>query len=325
MNGVLFMRYKQKIILTALVIAAIAAAVGLFVVKKFNNDEYRLSASLYFFDDKKTSIIEEVRDISYTYRETISSKVLDELIKGSMDKKCVSPIGKGVKILNMENSEGDLRVDFSREFLSGDSSQDILATYAVIKSLCSVGDVRRVKVTVENKDIVAPDGNVIDYLASSDINISSNDDASGIVLLYFPSKTTQKLVSEVRKIGSSEDKKTLERYIVNEIIKGPADKNLQPVLTSDTTLISAETKDGICYVNFKSNFIDKNTGDKELLAIYSIVNSLTELESVRQVQFLIDGKKVNNFGQTYIGDIFSRNENVIENAPPQPTDHHEEY
>lgn len=307
------MKNKQRMLLTVLIIAAVIVAAGLFAAKSINNDKYKIDVSLYFFDDKKTSIIEEMRAVSYGDSDSLSSIVLNELTKGSVDKKCVSPINKDVKILHIKNNDGNLNVDFSREFLSGDSSQDILATYAVVKSLCSIGNVRRVKVTVENKDIVAPDGNVIDYLSSSDINISKNDDTSGIVVLYFPSKTTQKLVTEVRTI-SSEDKKTKEQYIVNEIIKGPQDKNLQSVIASDTVLISAETKDGVCYVNFKSNFIDKNAGAKEKLAVYSIVNSLTELENIRQVQFLIDGKKVDNFGQTYIGDLFYRNETLIENS-----------
>lgn len=302
---------KKKLILTAVIIAAAAAAVGLLILKTLDDNEYRIDASLYFFDDKKTSIVEEVRDIKYSHTGELPSKILDEVIKGPVDKKCVSPINKDVKILHMKNDDGQLNVDFSREFLSGDSSQDILATYAVVKSLCSAANVKQVKVTVENKDITAPDGNVIDYLSSSDINISRGDDSSGIVVLYFPSKTTQKLVTEVRNI-SSEDKKTKEQYIVNEIIKGPQNKELQAVVAPDTNLISAETKDGVCYVNFKSNFIDKNSGAKEKLAVYSIVNSLTELENVRQVQFLIDGKKVDNFGQTFIGDLFYRNEDLIE-------------
>ena len=304
------MKALKGIIITAAIIA-IVAAVGVFISNVTDGDRYGVDVSLYFFDDKKTSIVEEVHEINYSDSHDLPYAVLEELMRGPVNKKCVSPINKDVKILHVKNNEGAMNVDLSREFLSGDSSQDILATYAVVKSMCSLANVQSVKVTVENKDIVAPDGNVIDYLSNSDINISSEDDSSDVVLLYFPSKTTQMLVREVRSI-SSEDKKTKEQYIVNEIITGPQNKELQSVLATDTTLISAETKDGICYLNFKSNFIDKNSGSKEKLAVYSIVNSLTELENVEQVQFLIDGKKVDTFGQTYIGDMFYRNDMLIE-------------
>lgn len=312
------MKPLRNLLVTACVIAAIVA-VGVIINKAMDNNKYGVDVSLYFFNDKKTSIVEEVHEINYNTNSDLPDKVLEELIKGPVNKKCVSPINKNVKILHIKSYEEKLNVDFSREFLSGDSSQDILATYAVVKSLCSLRNVKSVKVTVENKDIVAPDGSVIDYLSSSDINISSEDNSSGVVVLYFPSKTTQKLVTEVRNI-SSENKKTKEQYIVNEIIKGPQNKELQSVLASDTTLISAETKDGVCYLNFKSNFIDKNSGSKEKLAVYAIVNSLTELENVAQVQFLIDGKKVDTFGQTYIGDIFYRNESLIEGKQTHPSE-----
>lgn len=304
------MKGLRNLLITAAIIAAVVI-IGGIINDAMDNNKYGMDVSLYFFNDKKSSIVEEVHEINYNVSSALPERVLSELMKGPVNKKCVSPINKNVKILHIKNEDGMLNVDFSREFLSGDSSQDILATYAVVKSLCSLRNVKSVKVTVENKDIVALDGTVIDYLSNSDINISSEDNSAGVVIVYFPSKSTQKLVAETRSI-SVEDKKIKEQYIVNEIIKGPQSKELQSVLAADTTLISAETKDGVCYLNFKSNFIDKNSGSKEKSAIYSIVNSLTELENVSQVQFLIDGKKVDTFGQTYIGDIFRRNESLID-------------
>lgn len=133
------------------------------------------------------------------------------------------------------------------------------------------------------------------------------------MVLYFASKDKKKLVKEQRTIRIT-DKQPVERYIINELIKGPENKDYGAVLTSDTTLVSAETTDGTCFVNFKSNLVDKNSGgaDKENLAVYAIVNSLTELEGVQNVQFLIDGKKTDNFGSISIRDFIYRNEEMIE-------------
>ena len=87
------------------------------------------------------------------------------------------------------------------------------------------------------------------------------------------------------------------------------------VLSADTSIISAQTTDGTCFVNFTSSFAGRNSGDekKERLAIYSIVNSLTELKTVQNVQFLVEGKKLSEFGTISISDSFFRNEKIIEN------------
>ena len=46
-------------------------------------------------------------------------------------------------------------------------------------------------------------------------------------------------------------------------------------------------------------------------SIYSIVDSLTELETIERVQFLMDGKKVSDFGNINIGSMFGRDESII--------------
>ena len=47
------------------------------------------------------------------------------------------------------------------------------------------------------------------------------------------------------------------------------------------------------------------------MAVDSIVDSLTELGHIKRVQFLMDGKKVNSFGNMSIKNPFSRNPVII--------------
>ena len=59
---------------------------------------------------------------------------------------------------------GNIVVNFSGEFLTGDNTKDVLAVYAVVKSLCAISSVDSVKVIVEGKDIATADGSIIGYL-----------------------------------------------------------------------------------------------------------------------------------------------------------------
>ena len=59
------------------------------------------------------------------------------------------------------------------------------------------------------------------------------------------------------------------------------------------------------------NFQADGTAEKEKMTIYSIVDSLTELDNIQRVQFLMDGKKVDNFGNINIGSMFGRDGSII--------------
>ena len=132
------------------------------------------------------------------------------------------------------------------------------------------------------------------------------------VTLYFANKEKDGLVGEVRTIKIT-DQLPIEQYIINELIKGPNNKELEAVLSKDTVLFSVDVLDDVCYLNFKSNFISENSGKREHeeLVIYSIVNSLTELYNISHVQFYIDGRRVENFGELNIKDYISRDTSII--------------
>ena len=79
-----------------------------------------------------------------------------------------------------------------------------------------------------------------------------------------------------------------------------------------TKLIKTTTKEGICYIDFNSSFLNKRAGLSDEVAVYSIVNSLAELSTVSKVQFTIDGVSVEKYGDGMVFDgIFERNLDIV--------------
>jgi germination protein M len=242
--------------------------------------------------------------------------VTKRLMKGPDESKHSRIINKGTKLLGIKiDDENNVVINFTSEYLTGDDTRDVQTTYAVVKSLCTLQMVHSVKVIVEGADIPTADGGTIGYLTAADINLPTDTYTTEMreIRLYFADKTTGMLTVEPRIIKVT-DQQPIEQYIIGELIKGPQDSALSKVLDSDTTLISVDTEDNICFVNFSYDFIKKNSGgeQKEELAVYSIVNSLTEISGIGSVQFLIDGKKLTDFGNTDIYNVFERNEGIIE-------------
>ncbi len=310
------MNEKHRLILTVLAIgiAIVAVVGGIWTTVDRRTDKAEID--LYFINPERTGIVSTRKSVRYTNDNDLVHNTIEKLRRGPSTRKLgeIMPRDTEIKrVVLMEN--GRLTVEFSQEFLLEDASKNVLNTYAVVKSLCSTPCVSEVKVLVEGKPIRDRDGNRLDYISASDINIETEEYHSEVrqVALYFADETKSKLVREMRSIKIT-DQQPIEQYIINELIKGTNKKNTKSLLSDNTVLVSVDVEDNICYLNFKSNFLAENSGGDihEKLVVYSIVNSLTELQTIGRVQFYMDGKRVDNFGSIRINDYLSRDTTIID-------------
>ncbi|MCD4670768.1 MAG: GerMN domain-containing protein [Actinomycetia bacterium] len=147
---------------------------------------------------------------------------------------------------------------------------------------------------------------------------------SKTVTLYFASMVDSRpyLIGETRQI---EDPGNIYKTAVEELIKGPLAKGLYPTIPSDTVVNSVTVSDGLATVDFNIRIINNfeeipHSSGTETLAIYSIVNTLTEFKDIERVKITIgglstgevDGYMVEDFwGHIGIYEIFERNEEII--------------
>lgn len=305
---------KKRLYISIISAVIIILATAFIIFENQHSSENTFDIDLYFFNDSETSITAEKRTLKYDDEKTDYNLVLDELLKGPQDSKNKPIFEKGTKILSTDKFGKDLTVNCSTEYLTPDNSKIFPATYAIVKSLCQLEDIDRVKVTVDGNDIVSSDGTIIGLLSDADIDLVSDDTTkdSKEIKLYFGDKNSNKLVSETRTVKITDTLPT-EQYVITELIKGAELNGSKSLLSPDTELISAQTTDGTCFVNFKSGFLEKNlkNNPSDRLVIYSIVNSLCELKNVSFVQFLVDGKKLDKLGEIDLSAFFIENKNLI--------------
>lgn len=306
----------KKRIISALIILVLIATIVVVGIVYGNNNRLNAVCSLYFLNSAGTSLDVEERKIGYAEDKELPREVVEELIKGPESGKNVRVINRKAKLNSItDDGMGNFTVDFSKELIVADSAKAVFPVYAVVKSLCSLDGVASVKVTVMGNEFVTADGTTIGVLTSEDINLSIDTYTSETqtVSVYFTDIATKKLAAEERTVKIT-DQQPIEQYIIEEIIKGPEDETNTAVLSKDTTLVSVNISNNIGFVNFTKNFIDKNTSspENEKLTIYAIVNSMTELESISRVQFLVDGKIAEKFGDIDISEPIGRDEMMIE-------------
>lgn len=123
-----------------------------------------------------------------------------------------------------------------------------------------------------------------------------------IVTLYYQNKETKELMPEGRMIDSKELLSDPYTTLMELLIEGPKNESLQSVIPEGTRVIKAELKGDILYLDLSKEFIDNHEGGEEAenLTIYSIVNTLTELNEVASVKILINGREDQSFNDNKI-------------------------
>lgn len=302
------MRNKKNIFLIILLL--LAGSIVFWIYENNGNTDSR-EVDLYFFAKGGYALEAKKAEFVAQSDGELYEKIADALIKGPQDQKLTPIMNKSISLNYVNNHDGNLTVDFSREY----QDEDLMTTYAVIKTYSGLPEVKQVKVTAGGTEIKGYGGKPIGYVRGDEINIVSDNDSATGIRLYFANEEKNALVLEYRTVNIT-DTQPVEQYIVTELIKGPGNKDNVRLLAQDTEVLSVETTDGTCYVNFKQGFIDKNAASKDeaRLIIYSMVNSLTERDNVKNVQFLIEGKKTEKFGDMNISELFVRNDMMIQKA-----------
>ncbi len=132
-----------------------------------------------------------------------------------------------------------------------------------------------------------------------------------LAVLYFGDSQAMFVQPEERWVTQSDE--PMAKLLIQELIAGPTDSNLNATLPEDVELLSLEVADGIVYANFSKEFATKIAGTAgEVMAVGSIVNTLTELPGITAVQFLVEGKVEESiWGHSITSEPFERMPNLI--------------
>ena len=110
------------------------------------------------------------------------------------------------------------------------------------------------------------------------------------VNLYFSDAQVMYLEPEKRKISQTP---SLARQVVIELIKGPENSELYPTIPQGTQVNEVYIADDIVYVDLSEEIFTNHPGGSsgELMTVYSIVNTLTEIPPIKGVQILVGGNE----------------------------------
>lgn len=115
------------------------------------------------------------------------------------------------------------------------------------------------------------------------------------VVLYFADLTGKSLVIEQRILPNTV---SLARETVTQWLKGPAviGTTTQASVPTTTLLLDIAIKENIVTVDLSKEFLQPNSKVSPEVALYGLVNTLTQFSTIKQVQIRVEGKPMLKYG-----------------------------
>lgn len=273
---------------------------------------------VYYINKEDTAVVKE----AYAPAAENGQELLEEFIlclqEDSVDGELKSAIPDNVFLLNYTLENGQLSLSFAQPYLEMSKPYEILCRSAVVRTLCQIPEVEYVSFLVGDKPLLDSNETPIGPLNEESFVENAGNEINTYTMttlqLYFANEKGDRLVGERVEVHYSSNM-SVEKLVVEQLIKGPITEKAYPAIPPETKIVSVSTKDGICYVNLDKGFLGQGYDVLEMVPVYSIVNSLTELPGISKVQILINGETNITYQESIrFETIFERNLDMIEES-----------
>lgn len=273
---------------------------------------------IYYINKDETAVVTEL----YAPKGDTTGALLEEFLvclrESSGEREEKPAIPEDVVLLDYTLDKGQLSLQFNLAYLDMNPLYEILCRSAIVRTLCQIPEVETVSFMVGDSPLMDSNEIPIGALNEESFVENAGDEINTYtkttLTLYFANEKGDRLTSERVEIRYSSNM-SVEKLVVERLIKGPITKDAYPAIPSDTKIVSIATKDGICYVNLDDGFLGQGYDVLEQIPVYSIVNSLTEIPGISKVQILINGETNITYQESIrFETLFERNLDLIEES-----------
>lgn len=305
------MSIKQITGITVLVVMLLCAACG-----REQPAETGKKYDIYYVNKEETNTL----TVEYSSETEETGKLLKELLGqlGKIPEKLEyeAPLANGFKLLGYTLDNGQLTMNFDEQYKSMDTMKEILTRAAIVRTVTQVPEISYVSFTVQGEMLLDSSGMAIGTMAADTFIENAGDEINAYekvnLRLYFASEDGTRLVEENRRNVVYSSNISLEKLVVEQLVKGPTVEGAYPTINPSAKIVSVSVKDGICYVNFGEDFLSVPGNASAEVTIYSITNSLVELSNVNKVQISIGGETNITYREKFnLNDLFERNLDLL--------------
>lgn len=311
-------RQKMKKIIINSIIFILICMQSLFVFEGCEKESSTNSSGtrIYYVNQEEKKLVSENYSSDGAESTQLMEEYLEKLANNGEDEGSGAAIPSGVSVNTFNIIDGIATVDFSEEYLALDTWREVLCRSAIVLTLTQIKGVDYVAFTVNDTPLRQKDGSLVGTMKASDfvadLGGGTNTHATADFVLYFANEDGS-MLKEYKLMNAKYGEKSKEAFIVEQLIKGPKKKGYTATLPSNIKIVNVMTANNICYVDFDGSFLTEQSSVSNTLAIYSIVNSLSELNEIHKVQISVNGDAMLKYhDEISLAEPFIRNLDLIE-------------
>ncbi|MCR5156871.1 MAG: GerMN domain-containing protein [Butyrivibrio sp.] len=308
------MTRKNIIALILIMVLAMTGLAGCSVGRPSSDDE---SFKLFYVNNSETAIVAvdyEIKSSSVDI-EAVIEELLGQL--GTMPERMQyeAPLTGEVNLLGYTITDRLLTLNFDISYLEMETTIEILDRAAIVRTFTQLPQIEYVSFQVEGNPLTDRNGNVVGNMSADTFIYNMGNEINTYekieLKLYFTNEAGDKLVPVYRSVVYNSNI-SMERLALEQLIKGPNSDICYPTVSKDSKINSISVKDGVCYIDFDPSFLTEPYPVSAEVALYSIVNTVTEFSYVNKVAFSVGGEASFTFMDYAVSGPFERNLDIIE-------------
>ncbi len=225
--------------------------------------------------------------------EALVYELLETMSKPTKNDRFIVIKPTDVEITGVRIDGGDTAViSYNEKYLEMDRITEIFYRTAVVKTITQIKDIEKVDFLIDGNVIELADGTTLSgmegsqYIDDNDVAVYGTDWTT--IDLYFTDEAGEKLVKTKTNVAHNSDV-SLESIVVSKLVAGPVETGLYPVIPDNCEILGVTVSNNTCYVNFNETFVNGLVNASGDLPVYSVVNSLCELNGIDKVRIMING------------------------------------
>lgn len=274
------------------------------------------SYQIYYLNPATTKLVAQTYQAGTEPANTaeLIEELMGQFMKVPAALDCQTALSDKVAYQGFRHEDKVLYLYFDNNYTSMKSYREILCRAALAKTLTQIPGIEYINIYSGEQPLADSNGTLVGMLSGNDF-VDSISDVNAFerteLTLYFTDSSGTMLYAEKREVVHNINT-SVERVVLDELIRGPEQEGLSPALDKSTKLLSVSVNENVCYLNFDGSFLSNPLEVKDYIPIYSIVNSLSELSTVNRVQISINGSQTDSFRESIpLNTMFERNLDYI--------------
>lgn len=267
---------------------------------------YRLDAA-YGVDD---GVLEsEIRELEAVQDDL--TPALERYLLGPETDGLKSLIPAGTRLLAWDLSDNVLQLHFDETFAALTGIELTVAAGCLARTFLEMTGAETLLITADGALL---DGNAAISLSLSELALYDDtpEKLRNKSAIYYFDVQRRYLIGSKATVELSEPS-AAPASVLELLLEPPSGSGLSAPLPSGTRIRSVIVEDGLCTVDLSAEFESRRFYSRraQLLSLFSVVNTLTELEGIERVEFSVDGDLLIRYGSFTISEPLVRDTRFI--------------